>query len=486
MITDHDYLQRVLGGWLGKAVGGTLGQPYEGCDGPLELSYYDPVPTDMIPNDDLDLQVLWACLLNAEKDPVIDRNRMAKAWLENIEFPCDEYGVAIRNLKNGIPAPWSGRYDNYFTDGLGAAIRSELWAFLAPGDPRLAARYATEDGCVDHDGDGLYAIQFLAALESMAFIESDISKLITAGLEVIPENCRLAQSIRDTVGWIGEGLEFEELRRRILKYHESDNFTDVKMNFAFIAASLLMGKGDFSRSICLAVNFGRDADCTCATVGAIMGIINPDGIDDKWLAPIGRSLVISRGIVGINPPETLDEFAQMVASLRHRVRLADNPEIPMPDVTSFGITFETSLNKLWFAQDDQKCLPRLKFVKDGEMKVPGSYFKIDPSKIPSDSLLLLKTKFRSDNVGLIRLMLNTNANCRVWVDGEYKFGREGGRMSPSFHRAPLNQYCELEPDNAIHELVIGLSPIDRSREIEVVLGLGDRKSHQWLPRAFML
>ena len=46
--------KKMLGCFLGKSVGGTLGQPYEGWEGPLGLTFYDPVPTDMIPNDDLD------------------------------------------------------------------------------------------------------------------------------------------------------------------------------------------------------------------------------------------------------------------------------------------------------------------------------------------------------------------------------------------------------------------------------------------------
>ncbi len=43
-MTDAEYRGKVLGAWLGKAVGGTLGQPWEGSTGPLNLSYYDPVP----------------------------------------------------------------------------------------------------------------------------------------------------------------------------------------------------------------------------------------------------------------------------------------------------------------------------------------------------------------------------------------------------------------------------------------------------------
>ena len=50
--------KKIIGGLLGKAVGGTLGAPpYEGCTGPLKLKYYDPVPEKMLPNDDLDLQI---------------------------------------------------------------------------------------------------------------------------------------------------------------------------------------------------------------------------------------------------------------------------------------------------------------------------------------------------------------------------------------------------------------------------------------------
>ena len=165
MMDQKNWKKKISGAWLGKAVGGTLGQPWEGSRGPLKLTFYNPIPSGMIPNDDLDLQVLWACRLNTDWNGVISRGNFEKAWLENIRFPFDEYAVAIRNLKMGIRAPFSGSYDNWFCDGLGAVIRSEIWACLASGDPELAAEYAYEDACVDHSGDGIYAEQFLAALE---------------------------------------------------------------------------------------------------------------------------------------------------------------------------------------------------------------------------------------------------------------------------------------------------------------------------------
>lgn len=142
-MTSSLYKKKVLDGWLGKAAGGTLGMPYEGCDGPLSLTFYDPVPTTMIANDDIELQVVWACKLDAMKRPLVSRALFEEGWLNVIDCPCDEYGIAIRNLRRGIHIPWSGRFDNYFVYGLGAAIRSELWASLAPGNPERAVRLAT-------------------------------------------------------------------------------------------------------------------------------------------------------------------------------------------------------------------------------------------------------------------------------------------------------------------------------------------------------
>ena len=71
----ENYRKKVLGAWLGKAVGGTLGQPWEGSRGPLALSFYDPVPTDMMPNDDIDLQVVWACRLATDWRGVASTSR---------------------------------------------------------------------------------------------------------------------------------------------------------------------------------------------------------------------------------------------------------------------------------------------------------------------------------------------------------------------------------------------------------------------------
>ena len=479
----NTYRKKVMGCWLGKAVGGTLGQPYEGCNGPLSLDYYNPVPTDMIPNDDLDLQVLWACVMDRMERPVVDRDVLAGAWLKHVHFPWDEYGIAIRNLRNGIAPPESGRYDNWFKDGLGAAIRSEIWACLAPGDPELAARYAYEDACVDHCGDGIFAEQFLAALQSAAFACSDIDELIAAGLNVIPPDCRIARAIRDTRQWCGQSTDFLAIRKKILAKWGSENFTDCVMNISFAVMALLLGRGDFSASICISANCGRDADCSTATVGAILGLVDPDCIEERWLKPIGRKLVINDGVVGISPPDTLDGFTDLIMSLRDRVALRDARPKAKPDISGMAITAEAGPFRPWFAQDENRFSPTMP-ERTETLVFDGALCRIPSAKVPPDSLFLMRFTFQLDRARTVRVMFNSPSNARVWVDGKYAFGREGGRMAPSFHRCPPNQYKDMALAAGEHELLAGVAPIGDEQEIAWNMGVGAAEDFQWISDAF--
>ena len=58
-LTYQEYLNKLRGCFTGKAVGGTLGMSWEGLIAEKKVTYYDPVPTTMIANDDLDLQIIW-------------------------------------------------------------------------------------------------------------------------------------------------------------------------------------------------------------------------------------------------------------------------------------------------------------------------------------------------------------------------------------------------------------------------------------------
>jgi len=476
----EDYRARVMGCWLGKAVGGTLGMPFEGHDGPLNLEFYTPVPTEMLPNDDLDLQVVWACVLDRLSTVKVDRHILSQAWLDHVDFPWDEYGVAIRNLKNGLKAPLTGSFDNWFVNGMGAPIRSEIWACLAPGNPELAAAYAFEDACVDHGDDGIWGEVFLAALESAAFTESNPGRLIATALHFLPAESRTRRAVEDVQIWWQDCRDWQAVRSRVLEKHGHENFTDAPMNIAFTILGWLASEGDFSRAICIAVNCGKDTDCTGATVGALMGIIDPDCIPDRWLDPIGRSLVLSPGIRDLNAPATLDEFTEMVLDLSQRLdgRL---PDAAVYEQSPDGLRISAEIA---FAPDMPSTDEPPSLIDAKKLSLPGTVGALECDKF-RDEVLLIRYHFHLPAPQRVRVLFNTVSESRIWLDGEYAFGRSGGVMAPSFHRVPSKQSCDADLSAGEHTLIAAVRrPTDRPAA-EWVAGIGDAATMQWLPRAFV-
>lgn len=472
-----------MGCWLGKAVGGTLGQPYEGMDGPFDLDFYDPIPSGMIPNDDLDLQVVWACLLDQQEKPEVSRTLFSKAWKENIGFPWDEYGVCIRNLREGIEPPLSGSFDNWFINGMGAAIRSEIWACLAPGNPKLAAAYAYEDACLDHAEQGLWAEVWLAAMQSAAFVETDVDKIIQIGFEQIPADSGIRAAIADTYKWWELSKDWKTVRLQILKKYGHENFTNVTENMAFILLALLDGDGDFSRSICTANNCGKDTDCTAATVGALLGILNPEGIDEKWLRPIGRDLILSPGIVGITPPASLDAFTDLVLDLKRRLGEAMPPAAAVARLpNNRGVPARIGFKEVpWFGQGWPLSMPMVLNRPDMKLvRFPGTMATFSSTDFEA-GMMFVEYTLHLEKQTQARVFFNTRENCRVFLDDRYVFGREGGRMAPSAHRMPLNQSIDIVLAAGKHLLTAVIARPIEDRSIEWVAGVADRNdNNQWV------
>lgn len=301
MITYEKYLDKVYGCFLGKTVAGTMGAPYEGIKMPLELQFKPEMINTMLPNDDLDLQVLW---LDAVKKYGADFTSydLLKIFCENCEYSPGEYAVMRKNFAKGIYPPESGRFCNdFYVQGMGCPIRSEIWACLCPVQPARAAEFASRDGVLDHDGESVYAERFFAALEALAFFEEDLECLIQSALGVIPTDCKIRELILDTLGWCEKYDDVKTVLKYILHKYGHPDCTNLFQNIGITLAVLIKDELDLIKTSMDALNCGFDTDCTCATAGAVIGVIRgaKSLIDEYALGDV-------KYVLGVNSPDHTD------------------------------------------------------------------------------------------------------------------------------------------------------------------------------------
>lgn len=357
-LNRDEYREKMAGCWLGKNIGGTLGGPFEGCQEILDVQGYTSPAGEPLPNDDLDLQLIWLKAVQERGPRAITNQLLGEYWLNYIPPFWNEYGVCKGNMRAGLLPPLSGEYENaQWKHSNGAWIRSEIWACLAPGCPDLAIRYAYADASVDHGGgEGTYAALFTAALESAAFVTSDREELLAIALAKIPADCRVARSIGIVRTAHAQGLSWQDARNRVVEDIMDLGWFQAPANVAYVIIGWLYGEDDFSKSLRIAVNCGDDTDCTGATLGALLGILyGKSGIPQEWIDPIGERIItiaVDRGSTWL--PRTLTDLSDQVmvqapislALTGGQVTLTDGPTA-YDDGFIAGLVDQRAAQEIW-------------------------------------------------------------------------------------------------------------------------------------------
>ena len=224
MTQPADYLERVYAGVLGKIIGVYLGRPVENMRHEEivarygEVRYYLTVANGertVVTDDDIAGTFTF---VRALEDYGFDANitsaQIGQTWLNYIIenrsilwwgglYHSTEHTAYI-HLKNGIPAPRSGSLElngAVIANQIGAQIFIDGWAMVAPGDPQRAADLAERAARVSHDDEAVHAARLIAAMESHAFIEADIDRLLELGLAQIPADSLIHQLAEDVRAW---------------------------------------------------------------------------------------------------------------------------------------------------------------------------------------------------------------------------------------------------------------------------------------------
>ena len=79
--------------WLGKNIGGTIGTPYEGGRELLDIEGFASRPGQPLPNDDLDLQLVWLRAMDELGPQNVNSKTLGEYWLGYVKPHWNEYGV---------------------------------------------------------------------------------------------------------------------------------------------------------------------------------------------------------------------------------------------------------------------------------------------------------------------------------------------------------------------------------------------------------
>lgn len=295
------YQDKVYGGWLGKCLGGAAGAPVEGIKAVIPNEHYSEVFRADLPNDDLDLQLLWLEVLQ-KKGFGLTAHDMAEAWKNQCWYPFSEYGYFLKNYERGIEPPTSGWFNNpLFCEGEGSPIRSEIWAMCFPGKPELAARYAALDSSLDHAGASVWIEQYYAAIEAQVFVEDDLKKILKDQIHYLPENSRARLCMESVMEFYEKyPQDWLKARTNLMRRFGHHEFTNSIVNLGLVAIALLYGEGDLDKTINIAFRSGFDADCTCATAGSIIGIL----LGESGISEDLKKLVDDQFVIGIDVERT--------------------------------------------------------------------------------------------------------------------------------------------------------------------------------------
>ena len=336
-----DYAERVYAGVLGKIIGVYLGRPFEGWSYERimaelgEINYYvnDKRNSPLVLTDD-DITGTFTflrALPDYDNNPQLTPEQIGRTWLNYLiekrtilwwgGLGNSTEHTAYLRLKQGIPAPESGSArlnGKVVSEQIGAQIFIDGWAMVVPGDPQQAADLARRAGSVSHDGEAIYGAQVIAAMESQAFVEPDLNKLLDTAVTFIPKDSIIFRLIADLRNLRQKFADWHDTRLKIVEQYGYDRYSGnchMVPNHAIIHLGLLYGEDSFQKALTITNTAGWDTDCNSANVGCIMGIKNGlAGINagPDWRTPVADQVYLPTADGGRSISDAVTETYHIV------------------------------------------------------------------------------------------------------------------------------------------------------------------------------
>ena len=284
---------------LGQMIGNLNGLPHEMAyiAEPGNVKNYIPsLQNGAWTDDDTDFEWVYIVTMQKSRNAFLSGDTIAKLWKERMNrniWCANRYSRYLMDL--GIKPPYTGytALSPWADFNVSGQFLCETYGLLAPAMPQTAAKIGLNYTTAAIDNEPAQTTQLFATMISTAVVENDIKKVIDAGLAAMDPKSKALQVCRDVINWYAEYPDNWKETRRLLKekYTQEDNNIRDKngfeLNTGSVIAALLYGMGDFSETLKAAFNFGWDADCTAATSGTIIGVIQ----GYRWMMSQGWQIV---------------------------------------------------------------------------------------------------------------------------------------------------------------------------------------------------
>jgi hypothetical protein len=297
-ISYKEYLDKVHGGWVGKAIGLVLGVPKEYSEPwpPSDFDYYAQVPThfsDRTSGDDLYVPLVYQLALKTYGIHATPEQYMQE-WAARL-FSGRLWGsfeTALDLHHAGIPAPKTGAPGyNRGWDDMGAHISTDVFGWSAPGLINTSAEMADPVVHNANWGVGADGGVFTAAVLSEAFFTSDIEELIRRARAVLPAGSPFGELVDDVLRLHREQPDWRVTRKILAKKYNLDRGLGdahvIPATGIGTLIGLLYGGGDFGKSMIIAQRCRWDSDCTAATTAGTIGVVvGYSRLDPRWTLPL--------------------------------------------------------------------------------------------------------------------------------------------------------------------------------------------------------
>lgn len=285
---DNGLLCQIAGGAYGTALEGYTGQTLRETFGEKLKFYVSDIDTF---NDDITFEIAFLEALDERNDKTksITSFDIAKKWLELIPYAWSAEHYALENLRRGIFPPESATTNNYFSEWIGAQMRTMIAGLVAPANPYLASKLAYEDSIISHTKNGVYAGIHSAVLVSLSFVIDDTRELLKASREYIPNNTMFAHFFDITLKACENSENHIEAFEKVFEEAKIFHWIHAIPNMMAVVISLYFGGRELTKCFNILGELGLDVDCNAGEVGTILGVMTNSSFE-KWTMPLSDTL----------------------------------------------------------------------------------------------------------------------------------------------------------------------------------------------------